>query len=164
MKKYGGYRRKQRTNGRYNERSVNMQKDEVLQIHPVALAFLGDAVYSLYVREKLVSGGEDKPVIYQRAAARAVSARGQNELLQNIEALFTTEEADVFRRARNAKKGSKAKSASAAEYNRSTGVEAVIGYLYLTKNYERIEQLLGYVCLQPQSERETLAECKELKP
>ena len=59
-----------------------MQKEEALKIHPVTLAFVGDAVYSLYVREKLVKEGEEKPAIYQKAAARAVSARGQNELLQ----------------------------------------------------------------------------------
>ena len=141
-----------------------MQKQEVLKIHPVALAFVGDAVYSLYVREKLVKSGEDKPAIYQKAAARAVSAHGQNELLQKIEASFTEEEADVFRRARNAKKGSKAKSASVAEYVRSTGIEAVIGYLYLTGNYERIERLLGYVSVEPEKEREIVAERKELKP
>ena len=141
-----------------------MQKEEVLQIHPVALAFVGDAVYSLYVREKLVKSGEDKPAVYQKAAARAVSARGQNDLLQNIEALFTIEEADIFRRARNAKKGSKAKSASVAEYNRSTGIEAVIGYLYLTNQFERINRLLGFISVEPQKEREIIAENKELKP
>ena len=141
-----------------------MQKEEVLQIHPVALAFVGDAVYSLYVREKLVKSGEDKPAIYQKAAARAVSARGQNDLLQSIEPLFTTEEADIFRRARNAKKGSKAKSASVAEYNRSTGIEAVIGYLYLTNQFERINRLLGFISVEPQKEREIIAENKEFKP
>ncbi|MDD6995601.1 MAG: ribonuclease III domain-containing protein [Candidatus Borkfalkiaceae bacterium] len=141
-----------------------MKKEEALQIHPVALAFLGDAVYSLYVREQLIKNGEDKPAIYQKAAARAVSARGQNELLQKTERLFTEEEADIFRRARNARKGSKSRSASVAEYNRSTGIEAVIGYLYLTNRYDRIEQLLGYVAVEPEKEREILAECKELKP
>ena len=92
-----------------------MQKQEVLKIHPVTLAFVGDAVYSLYVREKLVKAGEDKPGVYQKAASAAVSARGQNELLQKIEPLFTEEEAEIFRRARNSRKNSKAKNATAAE-------------------------------------------------
>lgn len=72
-----------------------MQKQEVLKIHPVTLAFVGDAVYSLYVREKLVKAGEDKPGVYQKAASAAVSARGQNELLKKIEPLFTEEEAEI---------------------------------------------------------------------
>ena len=118
-----------------------MQKEEALKIHPVALAFVGDAVYSLYVREKLVKEANESPGVYQRAAGAAVSAKGQNALIEKVRDSFTEEEADIFRRARNAKKGTKAKSASVAEYNRSTGIEAVIGYLYLTENHARVREI-----------------------
>ena len=141
-----------------------MQKQEVLKIHPVTLAFVGDAVYSLYVREKLVKAGEDKPGVYQKAASAAVSARGQNELLQKIEPLFTEEEAEIFRRARNSRKNSNAKNATAAEYNRSTGVEAVVGYLYLTENFPRIEEILSFADISPEKTREEIAKIKEFKP
>ena len=141
-----------------------MQKQEVLKIHPVTLAFVGDAVYSLYVREKLVKAGEDKPGVYQKAASAAVSARGQNELLQKIEPLFTEEEAEIFRRARNSRKNSKAKNATAAEYNRSTGFEAVVGYLYLTENFLRIEEILSFADISPEKTREEIAKIKEFKP
>lgn len=141
-----------------------MQKQEVLKIHPVTLAFVGDAVYSLYVREKLVKAGEDKPGVYQKAASAAVSARGQNELLKKIEPLFTEEEAEVFRRARNSRKSSKAKNATAAEYNRSTGFEAVVGYLYLTENFPRIEEILSFADISPEKTREEIAKIKEFKP
>lgn len=141
-----------------------MQKQEVLKIHPVTLAFVGDAVYSLYVREKLVKAGEDKPGVYQKAASAAVSARGQNELLQKIESLFTEEEAEIFRRARNSRKNSKAKNATAAEYNRSTGFEAVVGYLYLTENFPRIEEILSFADISPEKTRDEIAKIKEFKP
>lgn len=141
-----------------------MQKQEVLKIHPVTLAFVGDAVYSLYVREKLVKAGEDKPGVYQKAASAAVSARGQNELLKKIEPLFTEEEAEIFRRARNSRKNSKAKNATAAEYNRSTGFEAVVGYLYLTENFPRIEEILSFADISPEITREEIAKIKEFKP
>ncbi len=141
-----------------------MQKQEVLKIHPVTLAFVGDAVYSLYVREKLVKAGEDKPGVYQKAASAAVSARGQNELLKKIEPLFTEEEAEIFRRARNSRKNSKAKNATAAEYNRSTGFEAVVGYLYLTENFPRIEEILSFADISPEKTREEIAKIKEFKP
>lgn len=141
-----------------------MQKQEVLKIHPVTLAFVGDAVYSLYVREKLVKAGEDKPGVYQKAASAAVSARGQNELLKKIEPLFTEEEAEIFRRARNSRKNSKAKNATAAEYNRSTGFEAVVGYLYLTENFPRIEEILSFADISPEKTRAEIAKIKELKP
>ena len=141
-----------------------MQKQEVLKIHPVTLAFVGDAVYSLYVREKLVKAGEDKPGVYQKAASAAVSARGQNELLQKIESLFTEEETEIFRRARNSRKNSKAKNATAAEYNRSTGFEAVVGYLYLTENFPRIEEILSFADISSEKTREEIAKIKEFKP
>lgn len=141
-----------------------MQKQEVLKIHPVTLAFVGDAVYSLYVREKLVQAGEDKPGVYQKAASAAVSARGQNELLQKIEPLFTEEETEIFRRARNSRKNSKAKNATAAEYNRSTGFEAVVGYLYLTENFPRIEEILSFADISSEKTREEIAKIKEFKP
>lgn len=141
-----------------------MQKQEVLKIHPVTLAFVGDAVYSLYVREKLVKAGEDKPGVYQKAASAAVSARGQNELLKKIEPLFTEEEAEIFRRARNSRKNSKAKNATAAEYNRSTGFEAVVGYLYLTENIPRIEEILSFADISPKKTRDEIAKIKEFKP
>lgn len=141
-----------------------MQKQEVLKIHPVTLAFVGDAVYSLYVREKLVKAGEDKLGVYQKAASAAVSARGQNELLKKIEPLFTEEEAEIFRRARNSRKNSKAKNATAAEYNRSTGFEAVVGYLYLTENFPRIEEILSFADISPEKTREEIAKIKEFKP
>ena len=138
-----------------------MQKEEALKIHPVALAFVGDAVYSLYVREKLVKEANESPGVYQRAAGAAVSAKGQNALIEKVRDSFTEEEADIFRRARNAKKGTKAKSASVAEYNRSTGIEAVIGYLYRTENHARVREILEKIDVSVQDGR---VERKEFKP
>ena len=138
-----------------------MQKEEALKIHPVALAFGGDAVYSLYVREKLVKEANESPGVYQRAAGAAVSAKGQNALIEKVRDSFTEEEADIFRRARNAKKGTKAKSASVAEYNRSTGIEAGIGYLYLTENHARVREILEKIDVSVQDGR---VERKEFKP
>ena len=104
---------------------------EAKLINPVTLAFLGDAVYSLWVREKLVRSGEGKAADFQRAAGKVVSAHGQSAFLERVLPLLTQEEEEIYRRGRNAKKATKSKNATAAEYNRSTGFEAVIGYLYL---------------------------------
>ncbi len=113
------------------------------QINPVVLAFLGDAVYTLWVREKLVCSGAGKASDFQRAAAKIVSARGQSAFLERVLPLLTEEEEEVFRRGRNAKKPTKSKHATPAEYNRSTGFEAVIGFLHLTGKTARIEELLS---------------------
>ncbi len=111
------------------------------QISPVTLAFVGDAVYTLYVREREVLRCEGKLSDLQKRSTAAVSAKGQSDLLLKIEGMFTPEEEEIYHRGRNAKKSTKSKNASVADYNRSTGFEAVLGYLYVTGQYARIAQL-----------------------
>ncbi len=122
-----------------------LEKVQVKQVNPITLAFLGDAVYSLYVREELVRRGGGRASDFQRTASKVVSARGQSEFLERVLPMFTEEEEEIFRRGRNAKKPTKSKNASPAEYNRSTGFEAVLGYLYLTGERARLEELLRAV-------------------
>lgn len=112
------------------------------QLSPVTLAFVGDAVHSLFVRSSLVLSADRRPAELQKLASAAVSAHGQSRLLGDIEGDLTAEEHEIYLRGRNAKKATKSKNADVAEYNRSTGFEAVLGYLYLTGNGERIVQLL----------------------
>ena len=121
----------------------NYTPTQARQINPVNLAFLGDAVYSLWVRERLVRSGGGSAASFQRAAGKIVSAQGQSAFLERVLPLLTEEEEEIYRRGRNAKKATKSKSATAAEYNRSTGFEAVLGYLQLLGRTERIEELLS---------------------
>lgn len=113
------------------------------QVNPVVLAFLGDAVFSLWVRERLVLSGGNSASAFQRTAGKLVSARGQSAFLERVLPLLTERETDIFKRGRNAKKGTKSKHASVAEYNRSTGFEAVLGYLHLIGDSARIETLMS---------------------
>ena len=124
------------------EREI-LSKTEAMQLNPVALAFVGDTVYSLYARERLALSGCGKVAQLQKVAAQVVSAKGQSAFLDKLIPLFNEEESDIFRRGKNAKKATKSKSATSLEYNRSTGLEAVLGYLYLTGQEERIKQLLA---------------------
>lgn len=107
-------------------------------LNPVTLAFVGDAVYSLYVRQKLSLSADYKPAVLQKMSSELVSAHGQNALLKKVEGLFSAEERAVFMRGRNAKKPSHSKNADIAEYNNSTGLEAVLGWLYLTGQNQRL--------------------------
>lgn len=125
------------------EKREPLTKLQAAQLNPVALAFVGDTVYSLYVRERLALSGCGKVSQLQKVAAQVVSAKGQSEFLDKLLPQFTEEEAEIFRRGKNAKKGTKSKSASSLEYNRSTGLEAVLGYLYLTGEEDRIRELLS---------------------
>ncbi|MCD8373428.1 MAG: ribonuclease III [Clostridia bacterium] len=124
------------------ENANPISEAEARNLNPVVLAYVGDAVYSLYVREELVRNTDFKTGQLQKLSSGIVSAHGQSELLDKIMPLFTEEEGDIFRRGRNAKKATKSKNASVGEYNRSTGFEAVLGYLYLTGQCKRIEFLL----------------------
>ena len=126
------------------EQREPLAKIQAAQLNPVALAFVGDTVYSLYVRERLALSGCGKVSQLQKVAAQVVSAKGQSEFLDKLLPNFTEEEAEIFRRGKNAKKATKSKSASSLEYNRSTGLEAVLGYLYLTGEEERIRELLSF--------------------
>ena len=125
----------------FNELKI-LTVQQAKQISPVTLAFVGDAVYSLYVREKVVTCHDLKPNELQKLTTREVSAHGQSGLLEKIECKFNQDETEVYHRGRNAKKTTKSKNASVAEYNRSTGFEAVLGFLYLTGQRERISYLI----------------------
>lgn len=110
-------------------------------MNPVVLAFVGDAVYTLCVRQRLALESGEKTGALNRRASEKVSAHGQSEALERILPKLTQEEADIFRRGRNAKKTTRSKNATVGEYVRSTGFEALIGYLYLTGQAQRIGEL-----------------------
>lgn len=130
----------------YNERNMEFQqipveKERAKQMNPVVLAFVGDAVYTLYVRQSLALASGCKTGELNKRASEIVSAHGQSGRAEQILPLLTEEESEIYRRGRNAKKLTKSKNASVQEYARSTGFEAVVGYLYLTGRTERIEEL-----------------------
>jgi len=122
---------------------TTVSQKEAKILNPVTLAFVGDAVYSLYVREKLVLSSDSSTGTLQRLTSAEVSAHGQNATLERMLPLLTEDELAIFRRGRNAKKPTRSKHATIAEYNNSTGFEAVLGYLYLTGQYQRIDELLN---------------------
>ncbi len=120
-----------------------IDKSRANNINPIALAFVGDAVYSLIVRERLVFETDYKTGELNKQTSSVVKATAQAELIKEIMPLLTEEEMLVFKRGRNAKKGTRAKNASVVEYNLSTGFEAVIGYLYMIGDIDRINFLVN---------------------
>ncbi len=125
--------------------SLPVERERAKQLNPVVLAFVGDAVYTLLVRRELsLAHGLHTGELNRLASAR-VSARGQSDATEKILPLLTEEEEEIYRRGRNAKKPTKSKNASAVDYARSTGFEAVFGYLYLVGDEARIYELLAAV-------------------
>ncbi|WP_027953442.1 MULTISPECIES: Mini-ribonuclease 3 [Halobacillus] len=119
---------------------------DVKQMKSLALAYMGDSVYELYVRHHLLEKGEVKPQQLHQAAVQFVSAGSQAAVVQawQEDRLLTEEEEGVLRRGRNAKSGSVPKSTNVQTYRYSTAFEAVLGFLYLSGRTERLETLIDY--------------------
>ncbi|HHT27863.1 MAG TPA: Mini-ribonuclease 3 [Firmicutes bacterium] len=115
--------------------------EEARRLPPTTLAYLGDAVLELYVRERLVCGKGARAGVLHKKAVSKVKAAAQAEALHRILDNLTTEEHDIVRRGRNAKTGGR-RAADAADYHYSTAFEALLGYLYLTGRQERLVQLI----------------------
>lgn len=107
-----------------------------------ALAYLGDAGYSLFVRRMLVERGLTKAKDLNREALRYVTAEAQAEMYRKIENMLLDDEREVFRRAANSTHLNRPKHASVTDYRYATGFEAVIGMLVWIKDEERLEELL----------------------
>lgn len=118
-----------------------VSEERAKQMNPVVLAFVGDAVYTLLVRTRLALSSACKTGELNKRASEKVSAHGQSGALEQILPKLKGSEEEIYRRGRNAKKPTKSKNASVGEYVRSTGFEAVIGYLYLTGQQARITEL-----------------------
>ena len=122
-----------------------IDKKKAVLMNTLVLAYVGDAVQSLYVRTKLsLTDGHKSGALHSKAIGE-VSAKAQSAMVEELEKLFNQEESDVYRRAKNSKPHSVAKHAEAEEYHRATGLEAVLGYLYLTGQTDRLNALLNYV-------------------
>ncbi|MCA1024375.1 Mini-ribonuclease 3 [Halobacillus litoralis] len=119
---------------------------DIKQMKSLALAYMGDSVYELYVRHHLLEKGEVKPQQLHQAAVQFVSAGSQAAVVQawQEDGLLTEEEQGVLRRGRNAKSGSVPKSTNVQTYRYSTAFEAVLGFLYLSGRTERLETLIDY--------------------
>jgi ribonuclease-3 family protein len=118
------------------------------RLPPITLAYLGDAVLELYVRSALVSVKGSRAGVLHKKAVKKVKAAAQAEALRRILDNLTPEEHDIVRRGRNAKTFGH-RAADVADYHYSTAFEALLGYLYLTSQEERLMQLLEQAYTEP---------------
>jgi ribonuclease-3 family protein len=109
----------------------------------VLLAYIGDCVLELLVREKLISSGERKTGKLSAMAQKIVCAPAQSEKVDLLLPMLTEEEMGIYKLGRNHKVSGKPKNATAVEYHRATGMEAVFGYLHLKGRTERIREIFG---------------------
>lgn len=112
---------------------------------PLTWAYIGDAVYEVYIRNYLVKTTNLKPNKLHKEAIKFVKAGAQSEILENLQEFLTDEEKEIVRRGRNSQNHHLPKNANLEEYTHSTAFEALIGYLYLKKEEKRLDDILQKV-------------------
>ena len=124
---------------------IDRTKQEVELMSPLTWAYIGDAVYELFIRNKLINETNLKPHKLHIEAIKYVKAKSQAEKLNEIYEILTDEEKDIVRRGRNTQNHHLPKNSNVQEYMYSTAFEALIGYLYLTKQNKRLKEILDKV-------------------
>mgnify|MGYP003571428350 CR=1 FL=1 len=124
---------------------ILLKKEDIKMMSPLVWAYMGDAVYEQFIREYIINQGVSKNGAYHKKAIKYVSANAQVKILKELENCLTEEEKDIVRRGRNSNPHSHAKNADIVDYKWATGFEALIGYLYLTKQTERLNQLFEII-------------------
>ena len=122
---------------------VGCDRVDIRTYSPLTLAYIGDAVYDLIIRTMVVEKGNRSANALHRAAVRYVNAGAQSHMIEALLPELTEEETAVYHRGRNAKSHTMAKNASVADYRKATGMEALLGYLYLQGRLDRCLELVN---------------------
>lgn len=119
-----------------------MDKKSVAQLNPLSLAFVGDAVYGLFVKSKMTENHDLKTGMLTRLCDGYLKATAQAQIFRKLCDILTPDEMEIARRCRNSHVNNKAKNSSLSEYKKATALEGVLGYLYLAEEYARLNFLL----------------------
>jgi ribonuclease-3 family protein len=125
----------------YIKAQFDIRDVDIKTYSPLALAYIGDGVFDLVIRSVIVAKGNTRASQLHRRTSQIVKAATQAQMAEALEPYMTETEQDIFRRGRNAKSPTMAKNASMSDYRKATGFEALVGYLYLTDQFERIVEL-----------------------
>lgn len=125
----------------YIKECFGIKPVDIKTYSPLTLAYIGDGIFDLVIRSIVVGKGNTKASRLHARTSQIVKAHSQAMMAEALEDVLTEEEADVYRRGRNAKSPTMAKNSSMADYRRATGFEALLGYLYLKDEFERVAEL-----------------------
>ena len=138
------------------EKSINQQIKETFGVDsvdirtysPLTLAYIGDGIFDLVIRTLVVGKGNTSANQLHQRTSHIVKAHSRAIMADALAEIMTPQEQDVYRRGRNAKSHTMAKNATVADYRSATGFEALMGYLYLTEQSERMMELISYAMKQ----------------
>lgn len=117
---------------------------EVNEMSPLVWAYIGDSVFEIYIRDKMIQKGIPNNTKLHKNTTMYVKASAQAKMIENIKPVLTQSEYDIVRRGRNANANTIPKNASVIEYKNATSLECLFGYLFLIGNYERLMFLLDF--------------------
>ncbi|MDR1754799.1 MAG: ribonuclease III [Eubacterium sp.] len=120
-------------------------KREIRELNPLTLAFLGDGVYEVLVREKIAAAGSMSAAKLHKSAVNLVRASSQSSAVDIISPLLTDEEMNIYKRGRNANNNTVPRSSNPRDYRRATGLEALFGYLHMIGEEERLRELFEVI-------------------
>lgn len=121
---------------------LNFSENDINQLSPLVLAYIGDSVYEIFIRTFLVSDSKASVHTLHKRSIQFVKAKAQSDKIHRISEFLTEDEQNMVRRGRNAKSGTIPKNADVVEYKYATGFEALLGYLYLKKDFVRLMEIL----------------------
>ena len=124
------------------ENVLQLKEVDVKQYSPLVLAYIGDCVYDLIIKTMVINGGNKQVHKLHEETSSYVQASTQSLMMRTMQEHLNEEEHAIYRRGRNAKSVSPAKNQSITDYRRATGFEALIGYLYLKRDYKRLMDLV----------------------
>lgn len=122
-----------------------LSPNEIVSLNPLVLAYIGDAVFEVYIRTFVIADHPDKTVHkLHLLSTDFVKAHAQSDVVHEISPILTEVELNIIKRGRNSKSGNVPKNADVIEYRTATGFEALVGYLYLTGDIDRLIEILEY--------------------
>lgn len=126
----------------YMQELFQMQEVDVKTYSPLALAYIGDCIFDLVIKNLVLNEGNKPVQKLHRETSRYVQASSQSKMMRRLQEELTEEEHQIYKRGRNSKTVSPAKNQTVTDYRRATGFEALIGYLYLNREYRRMLELV----------------------
>lgn len=126
----------------YMQELFQLKEVDIKSYSPLTLAYIGDGIYDLIIRTLVVNKGDKQVQKLHLETSALVNAGTQSKMMRVLQEQLTEEEHAIYKRGRNAKSVSPAKNQSVTDYRRATGFEALLGYLYLKKDWERILNLV----------------------
>lgn len=126
----------------YMQEMFRLKEVDIKEYSPLTLAYIGDSIFDLIIKTMIINGGNKQVQKLHKETSSYVQASAQSLMMRTLQDQLSEEERSIYKRGRNAKSVSPAKNQSLSDYRRATGFEALMGYLYLKKEYKRLLELV----------------------